>query len=68
MYNPYLAYVENHFPNAVSVVDSFHVVQWVLHAIDNYIQSFIRKNRQKVREAEKTNRAAWVSCVSFPVR
>lgn len=25
MYNPYISYVEKYFPNAVSVVDSFHV-------------------------------------------
>lgn len=27
MYNPYIAYVKKYFPNAVSVVNSFHNIQ-----------------------------------------
>ena len=27
--NPYLSFVDKYFPNAVSVVDSFHAVQWI---------------------------------------
>ena len=66
MYNPYLAYVEKYFPNAVSVVDSFHVVQWVIRAIDNYIRSLIRKYRQKMREAEEKRTAELGYPVSLP--
>ena len=66
MYNPYLAYVEKYFPNAVSVVDSFHVVQWVIRAIDNYIRSLIRKYRQKIREAEERRTAELGYPVSLP--
>lgn len=50
MYNPYIAYVEKYFPNAVPVVDSFHVIQWVTRSIDNYIRQLIRKYRQRDRE------------------
>jgi transposase len=50
MYNPYIAYVEKYFPNAVPVVDSFHVIQWVTRMIDNYIRQLIKKYRQRDRE------------------
>lgn len=39
MYKPYLEYVDKYFPNAVSVVDSFHVIQ----LINRYFLSYIRK-------------------------
>ena len=39
MYKPYLEYVNKYFPNAVSVVDSFHVIQ----LINRYFLSYIRK-------------------------
>ena len=41
MYNPYLEYVNKYFPNAVSVVDSFHVSQWINNAITNYIRELM---------------------------
>ncbi|MBO4457137.1 MAG: transposase [Butyrivibrio sp.] len=50
MYNPYIAYVEKYFPNAVSVVDSFHVIQWIVRLIDNYIRTLIKKFKQRDRE------------------
>lgn len=34
MYNPYIQYLNKYFPNAVSVVDAFHVIQWITHKID----------------------------------
>lgn len=37
MYNPYLNYVKRYFPNAVSVVDSFHVMQWLIHSRDMFL-------------------------------
>lgn len=50
MYNPYIAYVEKYFPNAVSVVDSFHVIQWIIRSIDNYTKQLLKKYRQRDRE------------------
>lgn len=50
MYNPYIAYVEKYFPNAVPVVDSFHVIQWITRSIDNYIRQLLKKYRQRDRE------------------
>ena len=54
MYNPYISFVDKYFPNAVPVVDSFHVLQWVIHSIDIYIRQLERKFRLKDKEkAEK---------------
>ena len=50
MYNPYIAYVEKYFPNATPVVDSFHVIQWIVLMIDNYIRALIKKLKQRDRE------------------
>ena len=50
MYNPYIAYVEKYFPNATPVVDSFHVIQWIVRMIDNYIRALIKKLKQRDRE------------------
>ena len=53
MYNPYIAYVDKYFPNAVSVVDSFHVIQWITRSIDNYIRSLLKEYRQRDRERQE---------------
>lgn len=42
MYNPYIQYVNKYFPNAVSVVDAFHVIQWITHKIDLYIRDILK--------------------------
>ena len=51
MYNPYLAYVEKYFPNAVPVVDSFHVIQWITHSLDMFLRQLLRQF--KLRDQEK---------------
>lgn len=47
MYNQYIDYIDKYFPNAVSVVDSFHVIQWIIQwiirLIDNYIRQLLKK-------------------------
>ena len=53
MYNQYISYVDKYFPNAVSVVDSFHVIQWMIRMIDNYIRQLLKKFRQRDRELEE---------------
>ena len=53
MYNQYIDYVDKYFPNAVSVVDSFHVIQWIIRMIDNYIRQLLEKFRQRDRELEE---------------
>ena len=53
MYNQYISYVDKYFPNAVSVIDSFHVIQWIIRMIDNYIRQLLKKFRQRDRELEE---------------
>ena len=54
MYNQYISYVDKYFPNAVPVVDSFHVIQWIVRLLDGYIRQLLKKFRQRDRElAEK---------------
>lgn len=50
MYNPYIRFVEKYFPNAEPVVDSFHVIQWIVHSIDKYIRQLIKKYKQRDRK------------------
>lgn len=50
MYNQYISYVDKYFPYAVSVIDSFHVIQWIIRMIDNYIRQLLKKYRQRDRE------------------
>jgi len=50
MYNPYLEYVGKYFPNAVSIVDSFHVSQWINNSIINYIRELIRSLRAEIKD------------------
>jgi transposase len=66
MYNPYLAYVEKYFPNAVPVVDSFHVIQWVTRMIDNYIRQLLKKYRQRDRESQDKLSYEQQKTVSLP--
>jgi len=63
MYNPYIAYVDKYFPNAVSVVDSFHVMQWIVRELDNFIRKLIKsfKARDEQRYRERTGDYAFDS-------
>ncbi len=45
MYRPYSSFVEQYFPNAITVIDSFHVVKMINHHIHKYILELIRKQR-----------------------
>lgn len=67
MYNPYLAFVDKYFPNAVPVVDSFHVIQWITHSIDQYIRQLIKKFRQRDRELEDQLSREHLKPVSLPI-
>lgn len=55
MYNPYIQWVGKYFPNAVSVVDSFHVIQWITHKIDLYIRNLIKTYKHRDKEAFVAN-------------
>lgn len=45
MYNPYINYTVKYFPNAKAIVDSFHVLQWLLTLVRRYIDN-VKKNYQ----------------------
>lgn len=47
MYNPYIAYTTKYFPNAVSVVDSFHVIQWLNRSLENFLRGLLREYRNR---------------------
>lgn len=66
MYNPYVAFVDKYFPNAVSVIDAFHVVQWIVHAIDMYIRQLERGFRKRDREKEERLSAEQGRPISLP--
>ncbi len=53
MYNQYISYVDKYFPNAVPVVDAFHVIQWIIRLIDNYIRQLLKKYRKRDKEREE---------------
>ena len=57
MYRPYIAYVDKYFPNAISVVDSFHVIKHINNQLRIYLNKLARnlrirdENRHREREA-----------------
>lgn len=56
MNNEFIRYVDKYFPNAVSVVDSFHVMQWINSELDKYVRALLRaiKERDETRQMEKS--------------
>ena len=68
MYNPYLALAEKYFPNAICAVDSYHVIQWILHRLNLLLISFSKEYAERDRryierrQAEHLPvRSGWVS-------
>jgi len=52
MYNPYIKFVDRYFPNAVPVVDSFHVIQWIIHELDKRLRENLKKYKKRDAEFE----------------
>lgn len=54
MYSPYLYLSDKFFHNAVNIIDSFHVTQFLLKDINNYINSVYKRyrelNKQKLEQ------------------
>ena len=67
MYAQYISYVEKYFPNAVPVVDSFHVIQWIIRMIDNHIRQLLKKYRQRDRERQEQLSKEQQHPVSLPL-
>jgi len=53
MYEPYLKMNENYFPEAVSVIDSFHVIQWINNKINLFINEVKKQYQKKDDERRK---------------
>lgn len=34
MYNPYLSFAKAYFPDAICAIDSYHIIQWIIHRIN----------------------------------
>ncbi len=67
MYNQYISYVDKYFPNAVPVVDSFHVIQWIVRSIDTYIRQLLRRFRQRDHELQERLSREQQRPVSLPL-
>ena len=67
MYNQYISYVDKYFPNAVPVVDSFHVLQWVTRSIDNYMRQLLKKYKQRDRELQEQSTIDPMHPVQLPI-
>jgi transposase len=67
MYNQYIDYVDKYFPNAVPVVDSFHVIQWIVHKIDLHIRQLLKKYKQRDKEREDRLSAERHEPVKLPI-
>lgn len=61
-----LTYIDKYFLNAVSVVNSFHVIQWIIRLIGNYIRQLKKKFRHRDRELEEKRSYIEQRPVSLP--
>lgn len=50
MYDPYVNYTNQYFSNAKIITDSFHVLQWLLRLINNYINEVKKRYQTKDRK------------------
>ena len=55
MHNDYISFTGKYFHNAISVVDSFHVIQWIRFELEQYIRE-LQKSFEK-RDEEKQSKA-----------
>lgn len=47
MYRPYINYVDSYFPNAISVVDFFHVIKMITGRLQAYLRRILRNLHEK---------------------
>ena len=54
MYKAYINYTKRYFPNSVAIIDSFHVVSWLIHKIIIYLNTlkkdFIKRDKDAFEE------------------
>lgn len=51
MYNPYINYTKRYFPNCTVIIDSFHVVSWLIHYIIIYLNALKKKFVERDKKA-----------------
>lgn len=60
MYNPYLAFAESYFPNAICAIDSYHVIQWILHRINllliKFTKIFKERDEEYIRQRQEEHK------------
>lgn len=68
MYNPYLAFAESYFPNAICAVDSYHVIQWLIHRLNllliNFSKEYAERDKKYIEKRQSEHlpvRAGWMS-------
>ncbi len=66
MYNPYIRFVDKYFPNAVSVVDSFHVIQWILNELDRYMRALLKRYKKRDEDIEARKSAEAGRTIHLP--
>ena len=55
-YTSYMEYPQKYFPNSVSILDSFHVVKYIISLLNGYINTILKKYREKdIEELKKKN-------------
>lgn len=55
-YRTYLMMPENYFPNACTILDSFHVIKQLIHWLNNYINKVMERYKERDAKAlEKRN-------------
>ena len=65
MYRPYIAYVDKYFPNAISVVDSFHVVKHINNQLRIYLNKLARRLRLRDEERHREREAYFHKQIKF---
>lgn len=53
MYNSYINFSPQYFRYAKTIIDSFHVIQWLIHAINIYVNNVKKKYQKKDEERLK---------------
>ena len=63
MYDPYINYTKRYFPESTAIIDSYHVVSWIIRKISSHINDLKKKYQARDRKVYeesciKSNRTA----------
>lgn len=67
MNNEYIRYVDRYFPNAVPVIDSFHVIQWIGMELEQYLRDLQKTIEERDRKRQEEHSAQLGKKVILPV-